>query len=76
MKYSAVPKNSWIGFYFAPFVKTEASCLLKQSKRHLSTATHITPVQSGTIFRGLFRSIDQGNTGLDIPAYNGGLFAV
>ena len=26
-------------------------------------------------FRGLFRSIDQGNTGLNIPAYNGGLFA-
>ena len=27
-------------------------------------------------FRGLFRSIDQGNAGLNIPAYNGGLFAV
>ena len=26
-------------------------------------------------FRGLFRSIDQGNAGLNIPAYNGGLFA-
>ena len=26
-------------------------------------------------FRGLFRSIDQGNVGLNIPAYNGGLFA-
>ena len=27
-------------------------------------------------FRGLFRSIDQGNAGLNIPAYNGGLFAI
>ena len=27
-------------------------------------------------FRGLFRSIDQGNAGLNIPAYNGGLFVV
>ena len=26
-------------------------------------------------FRGLFRSIDRGNIGLNIPAYNGGLFA-
>ncbi len=26
-------------------------------------------------FRGLFRSVDQGNPGLKIPAYNGGLFA-
>ena len=26
-------------------------------------------------FRGLFRSIDAGNAGLNIPAYNGGLFA-
>lgn len=26
-------------------------------------------------FRGLFRSIDKGNDGLKIPAYNGGLFA-
>lgn len=26
-------------------------------------------------FRGLFRSIDQGNASLDIPPYNGGLFA-
>ena len=26
-------------------------------------------------FRGLFRAIDTGNAGLDIPAYNGGLFA-
>lgn len=26
-------------------------------------------------FRGLFRSIDTGNVGLNIPAYNGGLFA-
>ena len=26
-------------------------------------------------FRGLFRSIDQGNVSLNIPAYNGGLFA-
>ena len=27
-------------------------------------------------FRGLFRAIDTGNAGLDIPAYNGGLFAL
>lgn len=27
-------------------------------------------------FRGLFRAIDTGNAGLNIPAYNGGLFAV
>src|ERR1051325_9286676 len=27
-------------------------------------------------FRGLFRSIDEGNAGLNIPAYNGGLFAL
>jgi SAM-dependent methyltransferase len=27
-------------------------------------------------FRGLFRAIDEGNAGLNIPAYNGGLFAV
>lgn len=27
-------------------------------------------------FRGLFASIDKGNTALNIPAYNGGLFAV
>jgi SAM-dependent methyltransferase len=26
-------------------------------------------------FRGLFRAIDEGNSGLNIPAYNGGLFA-
>jgi hypothetical protein len=26
-------------------------------------------------FRGLFRAIDAGNAGLNIPAYNGGLFA-
>jgi hypothetical protein len=26
-------------------------------------------------FRGLFRSVDVGNSGLKIPAYNGGLFA-
>ncbi len=26
-------------------------------------------------FRGLFRSVDKGNSGLKIPAYNGGLFA-
>jgi hypothetical protein len=26
-------------------------------------------------FRGLFRGIDEGNAGLNIPAYNGGLFA-
>ena len=26
-------------------------------------------------FRGLFRAIDSGNAGLNIPAYNGGLFA-
>jgi len=26
-------------------------------------------------FRGLFRSIDKGNSGMKIPAYNGGLFA-
>lgn len=26
-------------------------------------------------FRGLFRSVDKGNVGLKIPAYNGGLFA-
>jgi len=26
-------------------------------------------------FRGLFRSVDEGNAGLKIPAYNGGLFA-
>ena len=25
-------------------------------------------------FRGLFRAIDEGNAGLNIPAYNGGLF--
>jgi len=28
-----------------------------------------------TNFRGLFRAIDTGNAGLNIPAYNGGLFA-
>jgi hypothetical protein len=28
-----------------------------------------------TNFRGLFRAIDGGNAGLNIPAYNGGLFA-
>jgi hypothetical protein len=27
-------------------------------------------------FRGLFRAIDEGNAGLNIPAYNGGLFAL
>ena len=27
-------------------------------------------------FRGLFRSVDVGNSGLKIPAYNGGLFAL
>jgi hypothetical protein len=27
-------------------------------------------------FRGLFRAIDGGNAGLNIPAYNGGLFAL
>ena len=27
-------------------------------------------------FRGLFRVIDEGNAGLNIPAYNGGLFAL
>ena len=26
-------------------------------------------------FRGLFRAVDEGNAGLNIPAYNGGLFA-
>ena len=26
-------------------------------------------------FRGLFRAIDEGNAGMNIPAYNGGLFA-
>ena len=26
-------------------------------------------------FRGLFRAIDEGNAGLNIPAYKGGLFA-
>jgi hypothetical protein len=26
-------------------------------------------------FLGLFRAIDEGNAGLNIPAYNGGLFA-
>jgi hypothetical protein len=26
-------------------------------------------------FRGLFHAIDEGNAGLNIPAYNGGLFA-
>src|SRR5256885_15430165 len=26
-------------------------------------------------FRGLFRAIDEGNAGLNIPAYNGSLFA-
>jgi hypothetical protein len=27
-------------------------------------------------FRGLFRAIDEGNAGLNIPAYNGGFFAL
>src|ERR1017187_7494009 len=27
-------------------------------------------------FRGLFRAVDEGNAGLNIPAYNGGLFAL
>jgi hypothetical protein len=27
-------------------------------------------------FRGLFRAIEEGNAGLNIPAYNGGLFAL
>ena len=28
----------------------------------------------GKILRGCFRAIDQGNTALNIPQYNGGLF--
>jgi len=39
---------------------------------------HADPYNSRPIwenFKGLFRAIDQGNVALDIPAYNGGLFA-
>lgn len=42
------------------------------------TFTHHDPYNPKPIwetFRGLFRAIDTGNTGLNIPAYNGGLFA-
>lgn len=40
--------------------------------------THSDPYNPRPIwenFRGLFRSVDVGNAGLKIPAYNGGLFA-
>jgi len=40
--------------------------------------THSDPYNPKPIwenFRGLFRSVDVGNAGLKIPAYNGGLFA-
>ena len=33
-------------------------------------------VPSWLNFRSLFRAIDEGNAGLNIPAYNGGLFAL
>jgi hypothetical protein len=51
---------------------------LRNSRRELSRSTRINV--SGTSvclnFRGLFRAIDEGNAGLNIPAYNGGLFAL
>ena len=43
-----------------------------------SAFTHRDPYNPKPIwenFRGLFRSVDAGNAGLKIPAYNGGLFA-
>ncbi len=43
-----------------------------------SAFTHRDPYNPKPIwdnFRGLFRSVDVGNAGLKIPAYNGGLFA-
>lgn len=36
---------------------------------------HYNPKPIWDNFRGLFRSVDKGNSGLKIPAYNGGLFA-
>lgn len=44
-----------------------------------SAFTHRDPYNPKPIwenFRGLFRSVDAGNAGLKIPAYNGGLFAL
>lgn len=44
-----------------------------------SAFTHRDPYNPKPIwenFRGLFRSVDVGNAGLKIPAYNGGLFAL
>jgi hypothetical protein len=53
-----------------------ASALLDQLKHAFEHRDPHKPHPLWLKFRGLFRAIDEGNVGLNIPAYNGGLFAL
>jgi len=51
-----------------------AACRVPQARLRAPRPLQPRPVWQN--FRGLFRAIDEGNAGLNIPAYNGDLFAL
>ena len=58
-----------------PSARTGASCPPRPSRKPTSTATPTTRGRSGRISAACSGPINIGNTALNIPAYNGGLFA-
>src|ERR1039458_1391588 len=61
---------------FCAFCEDRGLLPSKSLKSAFETRNAYNPQPVWLNFRGLFRAIDEGNAGLNIPAYNGGLFAL
>ncbi len=61
---------------FCAFCEDRGLLPAETLKRAFAHHDPYNPKPIWTNFRGLFRAIDAGNAGLNIPAYNGGLFAL
>lgn len=62
-------------FLFVAFAEDKGLIPENSIKRAFEHTDPYSPHPIYQNFKGLFRAIDQGNTALSIPAYNGGLFA-
>ena len=68
-------KRSWTACCSPHFARTGACCPDAVLRRAFEHQDPFNPRPVWENFRGLFRSINAGNEALQIPAYNGGLFA-
>ena len=70
-----LPRSCWTAFSSAPFARSAVFCppdTIAQAYKHRDPYR---PRPIWDNFQGLFHAINEGNAELNIPAYNGGLFA-